>query len=144
MEERYHTANVVEAFDLGAQGCFLVKITTDKVTILLCCYSTHSMNTDTAGMSYHFANHVLRHFVFVSTDRKVSISSLIQIFVVALTERISFSTDGPLSDIIWPFVRSYASWSITKFWIQTTNGSTYSSTRSTVSRAPFFPGRYRV
>lgn len=92
MEERYHTANVVEAFNLGAQGCFLMKITTDEVTILLRCYPTHSMNTDTAGMSYHLANHVLRHFVFVSTDRKVSISPLIQIFAIEWNRKDSWNT----------------------------------------------------
>lgn len=62
----------------------------------------------------------------------------------SLIKRISFPTDGPLGDVIWPLVRSYTSRSIAELRIQPANRSTYTSSWSTVPRSPLLPRRYRI
>jgi hypothetical protein len=43
-----------------------MKVASDKITVLLGCYATHAMDTNTAGVTNHFTHHVLCHLIFVA------------------------------------------------------------------------------
>lgn len=70
VEERNHAADVVEAFDLRAEGGLLVEVAVDEVAVLLGRDAAHPVDPDAAGMPYHLADHVLRHLVHVPADRE--------------------------------------------------------------------------
>lgn len=82
MQKWNHPADVVQTLHLRAQGSFLVKVAVDKVAVLLRGDSTHSVNPDAARMTYHFAHHVLRHFILVATDGEVAVAPLTPVFAV--------------------------------------------------------------
>lgn len=90
MQKRYHSADVVQTLHLGAQGCFLVKITVDEITVLLCGDSAHPVNPDTTRMADHLAHHMLRHLILVTADRKVDVASLTPVFTVKNFSIFSF------------------------------------------------------
>lgn len=90
MQKRYHSADVVQTLHLGAQGCFLVKITVDEITVLLCGDSAHPVNPDTTRMADHLAHHMLRHLILVTADRKVDVASLTPVFTVENFSIFSF------------------------------------------------------
>ena len=62
----------------------------------------------------------------------------------SLIERISFSTNRPLGDVVGPLVRRNTGWSVAELWIQPANRSAYASSRPAVPRSPFLPRGYRV
>lgn len=70
----------------------------NKVTVLLGGNSTLSMNSDTARVSDHFANHMFGQFVTWG-----ALVSAIGCRVGDLI--VGFATDGPLGDVVRPFVR---------------------------------------
>lgn len=82
MQERYHPANVMQTFHLGAQRCFLVKVTIDEIAVLLRGDSTHPVNPDAARVTDHLAYHVLRHLILVTADGKVGVAPLTPVFTI--------------------------------------------------------------
>lgn len=72
----------MQALHLGAQGRFLVKITVDEIAVLLRGDPTHPVNPDATRMADHFADHVLRHLILVTTDGKVGVAPLTPVFAV--------------------------------------------------------------
>lgn len=80
MQEGYHSADVVQALHLRAERRFLVKVTMDKIAVLLRGDPTHPVNPDATGMTDYLANHVFRHLILVTADRKVAVAPLIPIF----------------------------------------------------------------
>lgn len=82
MQKRYHSADVMQTLHLWAQGRFLMKVAVNKVAVFLRGDSTHPMNPDTTWMTYHFTDHVFRHFIFVATDGEVAVAPLIPVFAV--------------------------------------------------------------
>lgn len=90
MQERYHSANVVQTLHLGAQGCFLVKITMDEIAVLLRGDPTHPVNPDATRMADHLAYHVLRHLILVTADGKVGVAPLTPVFTVKNFSVFSF------------------------------------------------------
>lgn len=127
-----------------------MKSSTDKITILLGCYFTLSMNAYTAGMTDDFTNHVFSTFIPTSTpllNRKL---------------HIGLPTNWPLCYIVRPFVRMDTCRCITKpifkanfrnaivllklnlLRIQTTNGSRYPTSGTRLPCTPFLPLRYRI
>lgn len=80
MQERYHSADIVQTLHLGAQGRFLVKVTVDKIAILFRGDPTHSVNPDTTRVTDYLAYHVLRHLILVTTDRKIGVAPLTPVF----------------------------------------------------------------
>lgn len=87
MKKRYHAANIVQTFHLGTEGRLLVEIAVHEIAVLLCCYSTHSMDTDATRMTDHLAHHVLGHFILVSADREVSVAPLTPVSTVGQGEK---------------------------------------------------------
>lgn len=90
MQERYHPADVVQTLHLGAQGCFLVKITMDEIAVLLRGNPAHSVNPDATRMTDHLAHHVLRHLILVTADGKVGVAPLTPVFTVKNLSVFSF------------------------------------------------------
>lgn len=82
MQERYHSADVVQTLHLGAKGRFLVKVTVDEIAILLRGNPTHPVNSDATRVANHFAHHVLRHLILVTADGKVGVAPLIPVSTV--------------------------------------------------------------
>lgn len=80
VQERYHSADVVQTLHLRAQRRFLVEVSVDKITVFLRGNPAHPVNPDAARMADYFAHHVLRHLIFVAADGKVA--SLTAIFAV--------------------------------------------------------------
>lgn len=95
MQEWYHPANIMQTFHLRAQRRFFMKITMDKIAILLRGDPTHSVNPDAARMSYYFAHHMFRRFIFVTTNREVGVAPLTSVFAIKQFSR--FIVDCPLS-----------------------------------------------
>ena len=77
-----------------------MKVTPDKITVLLGCYATHAMDTNTAGVANHFTHHVLSYLVFVAE--------------ALLRDGVGLTTDWPLRDVIRPLVRCDRCWCLTK------------------------------
>lgn len=132
MQKRYHSADVVQTLHLGAQGCFLVKITVDEITVLLCGDSAHPVNPDTTRVADHLAHHVLRHLILVTADRKVDIASLTPVFTVKNFSIFSFFyihfiiftnhgffifTKFYCRQMAWFFVCEYSVCTLKNFWM---------------------------
>jgi len=77
-----------------------MKVAPDKITVLLGCYATHAMYTNTAWVANHFTHHVLSHLVFVAET--------------LLRDGIGLTTDWPLRDVIRPFIWCNRCWRLTK------------------------------
>jgi len=77
-----------------------MKVAPDKITVLLGCYATHAMYTNTAWVANHFTHHVLSHLVFVAE--------------ALLRDGIGLTTDWPLRDVIRPFIWCNRCWRLTK------------------------------
>lgn len=88
MQERYHSADIVQTFHLRAQRRFLVEVTVDKITVFFRGDPTHAVNPDAARMPDYFAHHVLRHLILITADGKVA--SLIPVFTVKNYSRFYF------------------------------------------------------
>lgn len=67
-----------------------MEISGDKVAVLPSCDAAFTVDADTARMANHFAHHVLRGVILEAES---------------LRKLIILATDGPLGDVIWPFVR---------------------------------------
>lgn len=80
MQERYHSADIVETLYLRAQRRFLVKVTVDKITVFFRGDPTHPVDPNATRMADYFAHHVLCHFILVAADGKVA--SLTAVFAV--------------------------------------------------------------
>lgn len=86
---------------LWAQGCFLMKIASNKITVFLGSDFTWSMNANAAGVTNNFTHHMLCCFIFV-LEASLRWSS-----------SICLSAYGPFSDIIRPFIRCNWGWGLT-------------------------------
>ena len=75
-----------------------MKVAPYKITVLLGCYATHAMYTNTAWVANHFTHHVLSYLVFVAE--------------ALLRDGIGLTTDWPFCDVIRPFVRCNRCWSL--------------------------------
>lgn len=53
-----------------------MKVAVNKVAVLLRRNSAHSVNADAARMPNYLANHVLCHFVLVTTHREIAVAPL--------------------------------------------------------------------
>lgn len=82
MQERYHSADVVQTFHLRAKRRLLVKVTVDEVAVLLRGDPTHSVNPDATRMTDYLANHMLRHLILVTADGKVAVAPLTSVFAI--------------------------------------------------------------
>lgn len=82
MQERYHSADVVQALHLRAERRLLVKVTVDEVAVLFRGDPTHPVNPDAARVADYLANHVLCHLILVTADGEVAVAPLIPIFTV--------------------------------------------------------------
>lgn len=117
MQERYHSADVVQTFHLRAKRRLLVKVTVDEVAVLLRGDPTHSVNPDATRMTDYLANHMLRHLILVTADGKVAVAPLTSVFAETVIEGIGFSTDRPLGNIVRPFIRRDACRGVAELWI---------------------------
>lgn len=73
MQKWYHSADIVQTLHLGAQGCFLMKVTMDEIAVLLCGDPTHPVNPDATRVADHLAHHMLRHLILVTANGKVDV-----------------------------------------------------------------------
>lgn len=101
-----------------------MEVPVDEITIFSGSDAALTVDTDTARVAYHLANHVLGGVILESES---------------LRELIIFAADRPLCDVIRPFVRGDGSWSVAILWIETTNAAGNASTRAGFARGPFFP-----
>ena len=85
---------------LRTKRSLLMKVAPDKITVLLGCYATHAVYTNTTRVANHFTHHVLSHLVFVAE--------------ALLRDGIGLTTDRPLRDVIRPFVWCNRCWRLTK------------------------------
>lgn len=80
VEEGYHSADVVQALDLGAERGVLVEVAVDEVAVLLGSDPAASVDADAAGVAYDLADHVLGHLVLVAPDREVRVPVQVLLF----------------------------------------------------------------
>lgn len=80
VEKGYHAAHVVQAFNLGAERRVLVEVAVHKVAVFLSCDPAVAVYAYAARVTYDLADHVLGHFVFVSSDRKVGVAVKVLLF----------------------------------------------------------------
>lgn len=80
MQERYHSADVVQTFHLRAKRRLLVKVTVHKIAVLLRGDPTTPVNPDATRVTDYLANHVFRHFILVTADGKVAVAPLTPVF----------------------------------------------------------------
>lgn len=88
---------------LRTQIGFFVKLSLDEIAVLAGRDATLTMDADTAGVSDHFTDHVLSEAV--AGTRSALLNGRLC---------VGLSTNGPLGDVVRPFVRMNTCWRIAK------------------------------
>lgn len=82
MQERYHSADIVQTLHLRTKWRLLVKVTVHKIAVLLRGDPTAPVNPDATRVTDYLANHVLRHLILVTADGKIAITPLTPVFTI--------------------------------------------------------------
>lgn len=105
-----------------------MEVTVDEVAVLLGGDAALAVHAGAAGMADDLAHHVLRRVVFESR---------------AVGERIRFTADRPLGDVVGPFVRCDRRRRIAELWIQSTDAAGNPPAWAGVAWRPFLPSGNR-